>query len=267
MPDLRSVVDRIHYENRRAYTDVRGGVAYLDGAPLKRPLDMPRAQRVIALFILAVGVVIGAMLVNDLVVSRWRASADAERAVAENLARPGAVESLPDVAGLMRLDNDGVRAAFAEAGYAVYDASAMDDSHDMVLYKVPGDMSVEDAAVLFLQGVGSLDAGRASRLLNGSWYFAADRANGTSMVVRYADFTAGDPEVAVHDAISREGFDVAGISESGVDESGNTYSMGTVDVDGTACTWKVSALPLDEVYPVPGLPEDACYVGVRVTAA
>ena len=52
----------------------------------------------------------------------------------------------------------------------------------------------------------------------------------------------------------------------GVDEVGNTFKQGTVDVDGTAYTWKVSALPLSEMYDISGLPETAVYVGVRLSS-
>ena len=86
------------------------------------------------------------------------------------------------------------------------------------------------------------------------------------MVVRYADFSTDDPQVAVQKAVEREGFDTGSISESGVDESGNTYNMGVVEVGKKAYTWKVSALPLDDMYSINNMPTDACYVGVRLTA-
>lgn len=265
MPDMHSLVDRIHYDGERDYTNVRGNVAYLDGTPLVRPADMPRTQRVIALVIVIAAVVIGVVMVNNLVISRWRDAADAEQAIADNLAREASIDTVPDMTALVGLDNEAIRAAFAEKGYTVYDATAADDSNDLVLYKIPSDMSLGDAAVLYQQGVGSLDAERASRLLNGSWYFAADRINGTSMVVRYADFSTGDPQVAVQNAITAEGLGKAAVTETGVDESGNTYSSGTVEAGDVACIWKVSALPLDEMYSISGLPTDACYVGIRVT--
>ena len=54
MADLQSLVDHIHYENRREYTHVEGDVAYLDGSPLRRPFNMPKSQRVIAIIIIAI---------------------------------------------------------------------------------------------------------------------------------------------------------------------------------------------------------------------
>ena len=266
MQNPKSFVDRIHYDGSREYTYKRGEIAYLDGSRLARPADMPRAQRVIALVIVIIAIVIGGFIVNDLVISKMRASADAEQAVADNLAREGSMESLPSMTSLINLDNNAIKAALESAGNKIYDASAGDDSSDMILYRIPSDMSASEVASLYLKGVGSLDAAQASKLLNGSWYFAVDRAGAPSMVVRYADFKNSDPQVAVQEAFKKEGFDSASVTDSGVDESGNTYMAGTVDADGTACTWKISSLPLDEVYSISGLPESACYVGVRITA-
>ena len=265
MPDLHSLVDRIHYDGQREYTNRQGNIAYLDGTSLSRPADMPRAQRVIAVVIVIAAIVIGLIMVNNLVISKWREAATAEQAVADNLAREASVNTIPDLAGLISLDNESIKAEFAETGYKVYDASSADESNDMVLYKIPADMTVADATALYQQGIGSLSAVQASRLLNGSWYFAVDRVNGTSMVVRYADFSTDDPQIAVQNAINKEGLSTATMSDSGVDDSGNTYSSGTLDAAGVPCTWKVSALPLDEMYSVAGLPTDACYVGIRLT--
>ena len=77
-----------------------------------------------------------------------------------------------------------------------------------------------------------------------------------------------DSNELIEGYIAAEGFDPATIAEDGmgVDEVGNTFKQGTVDVDGTAYTWKVSALPLSEMYDISGLPETAVYVGVRLSS-
>ena len=265
MQDPRSFVDRIHYDGRREYTDKRGAIAYLDGTCLARPTEMPRAQRLIALVILIVAVVIGGIMVNEFVISKLRASADAEQAIVNNLAREASIESTPVLSDLITLENGAVKAALEADGNKLYDASATDDSNSMVLYRVPSDMSASEVASLYMKGVGSLTAQQASKLLNGSWYFSVDRAGNPSMVVRYADFKNSDPQVAIQDAVKKQGFDAASVTDSGVDDSGNTFMSGTLDANGTPCTWRVSSVPLDEVYSVSGLPEGACYVGVRVS--
>ena len=265
MADLQSLVDHIHYENRRDYTHVEGDVAYLDGAPLRRPFAMPKTQRIIAAVIIVIAIVIGAFFVNSTVLENLRETLQSEQNVTNNLAREASIETLPKMNELVVLGDDDIRARFQEAGYTVYDASDPEDDTSMILYKLPSDVTVEDAAAMYAKGISNLTPTQSSKLLNGSWHFSADRNGGTTMVVRYADFSTGDPARAVQNALAKEGFDPESVSDSGEDESGNTYSMGTLDADGTACTWKISALPLSDMYSVQGLPEDACYVGVRVT--
>ncbi len=265
MADLHSLVDHIYYENRRDYTHVEGDVAYLDGSPLRRPFSMPRTQRIIALVIVVAAVVIGLWFLNSTVFQAMRETAQAEEALATNLTRQASIETVPQMSQIIALGDDDIRARLQEAGYTYYDASDPDDPTSMVLYKLPSDVSVEEAAGMYAKGIGNLSAAQASKILVGSWYLNADRNGWTSMVVRYADFSTGDPEIAVQNALAKQGFDPQTITESGEDDSGNTFSSGTFDADGTMCSWKISALPLDEMYSVSGLPEDACYVGVRAT--
>lgn len=265
MPDFRNVIDKIHYDNHRDYTVVRGNVAYLDGAPLARPSSMPAAQRVIAIVIVIAAIVIGFMLVNTLIISRFQAAQAAEEAVQANLARQASIETIPQMQAMVSMDDDSIRANFASAGLKVFDLTGRDGSTDLSLYRIPDDVTEEEVAAYYLKGLSALEAEEASKLFEGGWSFSADRTSGANMVVRYVDFSTGDPQIAVQNAIIKEGFDTATIAESGEDDSGNTYSSGAFVVDGdVTCSWKVSALPLDEVYAISGLPEEACYVGVRV---
>lgn len=265
MAKRTSLIDRLYYANRREYDHTKGNVAYLDASPLRRPFSMPLMQKLIALVIVIVAIIIGAVFVNNTVLASMRESAEAEEAIAANLKRPGSLDTVPNMAEIITLGNDDVIVRFEEAGYTLFDASDPDDPDNMILYKLPDDVSLDEAAQLYAKGVSSLSGPQASKLLVGSWYFSADRNGGTSMVVRYADFDTSDPEKAVQKALEKEGFDPESITESGVDDSGNTYSMGTLDVDGSQCTWKISALPLSDMYDIAGLPEDACYIGVRLT--
>ena len=265
MADPQSLVDHIHYENRREYTHVEGDVAYLEGAPLRRPFSMPKTQRIICAVIVIIAIVLGGIFINRTVLSDLRESLTSEQNVQNNLAREASIETLPAMNQMILMSDDDIRANLAEAGYTVYDASDPDDTTNMILYKLPSDVTVEEAAALYAKGISKLSPTESSKLLNGSWQLSADRNGGTTMVVRYSDFSTGDPERAVQNALAKQGFDPESVTDSGEDESGNTYSMGTLDADGTACTWKISALPLSEMYSARGLPEDSCYVGVRVT--
>lgn len=266
MADSHSIFDRLYYANRREYTSKSGNVAYLDGSPLRRPLTMSLPQRITAAVIVIVAIAIGAAFVNMTVLSSMREAAATEQAIADNLARPAAIESIPIMTEVIGLSDEKIESTFKKNGHSLIAATDGKDDDEMAFYRLPDDMNAGEATALYALGVSSLSVDQATRLLNGSWYFAADRAGATSMVVRYADFTTGDPQTAIQSAIEKQGLDPATISDSGVDESGNTYSMGVVEVDGKAYTWKISALLLSDMYGVSNLPEEACYVGIRLTA-
>lgn len=267
MADIRALIDRVHYDSRRKYTDRRGNIKYLDGKSLTRPSVMPRTQRIIAIVFVVAAILIGVFFINRIVVSYWQNAITTEKTIESNLAREASIVTVPNVAMYMPMDNATILATFDSLGFKYYQIPTPDNPDDLALFKLPSDVSVESAATMYLQGIGSLDAEQASLLLNGSWYFGAERVNGTSMIVRYADFKNGDPQIAVQDAIMNQGFDTSKISESGVDDSGNTFSTGIVDIEGKTCTWKVSAIELSDMYSIQGLPEKACYVGIRITSA
>ncbi len=63
-----------------------------------------------------------------------------------------------------------------------------------------------------------------------------------------------------------EGLENTEITDSGVDDSGNTYQAGVVSTDAGTCNWRVSVIELNEVYDISGLPNTAFYVGIRLTA-
>lgn len=261
-----SLSERLFYTNRKRYIEQDGNIAYLDSRGLKRPFSMPMAQRVIAAVIVIAAIFIAYTIVDRTVLNTYREVEALDAAIEANLAREASIETLPNMAGLMPLDNETITAAFVDAGIVVADLTGLNDSYDLLLAKVPQDMSVEETASLYENGIGALDATQATRLLNGSWSLGVNREYAT-MVVRYADFKTGDPQVAVQNAISKEGFDPETITETGVDDSGNTYSVGTVETEGGLCIWKVSALPLDDIYSISNMPENVCYVGVRLTYA
>lgn len=257
--------ERLFYSNRRDYTARKGDVAYLDSSPLERPMRMPAAQRIVAAVIAVIAIAIGAYFVNSTILESMREAASMQESIENNLKRPSSLESLPIMKDIVALDDEGILAAFEEAGYKTFDASSTTESPDLVLYRVPDDMTLEETAALYSQGVSNLSAVQASKLLNGSWYFTSDRENWT-MVVRYADFTTNDPVVAVQNALAHEGFDPESVNDSGIDESGNTYTAGTIVVEDYEYKWKISALPLDDIYSITNLPDEACYVGVRMSA-
>ncbi len=254
---------------RNDYVDAGGPVRYLDDSGLKRPLTAPRQQMAVMAAFVLVAAVIGGILLHSVLDAVNGSAARAQASMEENLARDVSYD-LPALAALASLDDASIRQTFADAGYSTVDLSTEEEfpSGGFELAKLPSDVSTVDAGLMYAQGIAQLSAADAARLLKGSWTLTVDRSEALSMNVRYADFSSGDVNAAVQAAVAAEGFDPATVPEDGqgVDEVGNTFMTGTVDVDGSTYTWRVSAIALSEVYDISGLPDTAVYVGIRLTA-
>ena len=254
---------------RNEYVDTDGPVRYLDGSGLRRPLDMPKSQLIImGVFVLA-AVAIGAYLLHAALDAVQGGAARSQASVEENLARPVTYD-LPALPSLVQLSDDEIKQSFADAGFATIDRTSEENypAGGFEVVKLPSDVSAPEALLLYQQGVENLDAADAALLLNGSWTFSIDRNEGADARIRYADFSSGSLEAAIQSAIATEGFDPATTPAeggSGVDEAGNTFQTGTIDVNGTVYTWRVSAIALSSVYDISGLPDTAVYVGIRLT--
>lgn len=250
---------------RKEYVDTEGPVRYLDGSGLLRPLDTPRNQLAIMAAFVAVAALIGGVMLYSVLDSVQGSAARAQASVEENLAREVTYD-FPNMASLIQLDDASIKQTFADAGFTTFERTPSEDGSGFELIKLPSDVSVAEAGLLYQQGVANLDAADAARLLNGSWTFTVERGDALGMRLRYTDFSSGSVEAAVEAAIAAEGFDASTASEIAVDEAGNTYRGGSVDVNGTTYSWRVSAIALSEVYSISGLPESATYVGIRMTA-
>ena len=251
-----------------AYTQGEGTVRYLDGTTLSRPLDLPKKRWPIALGIAAVAAVIGIFFAVNVLGSTLHAAERAAASVEENLARDVSLD-LPLVSDYAGLDAASIKSAVEGLGYTVYTASSDDDiaAGKLDMVKLPSDVTIEEGALFYLQGIDNLDAPDAALLLNGSWRLQFDSSKGFNLSVRYADFDSGNVDDAVAAAIQAEGFDADSATDLDVDDVGNTYRSGTLDVGGATYNWRVSAIALSSVYEISGLPDTAIYVGIRITAA
>lgn len=256
-------------ERKKEYVSAGGPVRYLDGSSLARPFDLPKRTIAALCAFVLVAAVIGGVFLYNFLDTVLNASAREQASVEQNLARDVSYD-LPALAALASLDDASIRQTFADAGYSTVDLSTEEEfpSGGFELAKLPSDVSTVDAGLMYAQGIAQLSAADAARLLKGSWTLTVDRSEALSMNVRYADFSSGDVNAAVQAAVAAEGFDPATVPEDGqgVDEVGNTFMTGTVDVDGSTYTWRVSAIALSEVYDISGLPDSAVYVGIRLTA-
>ena len=150
---------------------------------------------------------------------------------------------------------------FTDAGFTLYERVPLgtnaEGGFDVV--KLPSDVPLEEAGLLYLQGINNISAASAAKLLNGSWDLEVSRKSGTVLRLHYADFTATDADSAIFSAMESQGLDSTMVTDSGVDDAGNTYQAGTAD----GYTWRISVIGLSEVYKSSGLPATAQYVGIR----
>lgn len=255
---------------QKDYVDTGGAVRYLDGGRIDKPIDMPPAQRIAMLAFIAVGVVVGIFLIMHAKDALFgNAERDAEETSA-NLSREVAYD-MPTLTSFVWADDDSIRQSFTDSGFSMYEYSEASDfpTGGFQTAHLPSDLAYEEGVALFDKGFSSLDCVDASLLMNGLWMFEADRTDGVGLRVRYVDFTSGSVEAAIDAAMAQQGFSADSLlaeDGSGVDDVGNTFKAGTVDVDGTSCQWRVSAVPLADVYEISGLPDTAVFVGVRLTA-
>lgn len=252
--------------NKPEYVDTDDSIRYLDGSRLSRPFTMPAPQRLIAGVFLIAALGIGAFLGHKVIDEVVNAPARAAASVEENLNRDVSLD-LPSLPGFVSYGDEDIRASFDEAGYTIYDKTEEEIAAAGVGFdfiKLPADVSLEEAGLLYLQGISKLSAADAAKLLNGSWEMTSDRSGGTDFKLKYADFASGSIDAAIQNAIVAEGLDASAFGDAGVDGSGNTFQAGTIDIDGYTYSWQVSACPLSDVYSVDGFPDTAVYVGIRL---
>ena len=193
-------------------------------------------------------------------------------AVEDNLTRDVSLD-LPLVADLISLDDASIRQTFSDAGLTCVDMGEQKRDEGLDVFKLPSDVSVSEAGAALAGGVSGLDAATAAKLFKGGWRFTCTRDDYIDMRVKYADFSASDSDAAISGALATEGWVVGGepagnvvLGESGVDESGNTFQEGTVTNDNGTYQWRVSTCQFKYIYDISGLPENAMYVVVRITA-
>ncbi|WP_251213298.1 teichoic acid transporter [Adlercreutzia murintestinalis] len=238
-------------------------VAYLDGDALGRPLNPPRAIMLGGAGLVITAGVIGAVVLGVYFDGMVNGPAREQALVDEYVAKEVTL-GLPTLPTLVTLDDAAIMAHLQESGATLFERSQAEPGKPLQVIKLPEDVSLADAASLYLKGISSLSASEAAKLLNGSWELTVNRENGLNMGIHYADFTSGTPERAVSNAALSQGFDTEGDVESGVDSSGNTYIAGAISIADQSYSWKVSAVPLSDVYSQKGLPENAVYVGIRL---
>lgn len=240
-------------------------VRYMDSSTLLRPFNLPWALRgIVAVFVIAAAV-IGVLLfryVYDTIVLAPQRELESTQ---QNLDKVVSLD-LPVLTGLIQLDDDTINSTLNANSYTLLDWNSLGTGSgtNIDLIKLPDGVTIIDAGIDYSNGISSLSSSEAARLLNGSWEFTVVRGNSIDMRVKYADFTSGTLDAAIQNAIDQQGLSGTPLGEAGVDAAGNSYQTGSVNVNGTAYNWQVSACVLTDAYSVSGLPADAMYVGIRL---
>lgn len=240
-------------------------VRYMNGDALSRPLEMPKKYKRTAILLVLLAVVIGAVAFG-FYYDRVYNEPVREKALMEQRLSEKVNLDLPDLSALIPLDDAQIVEYLNAQGDTIYERSAATNSSTLDVIKLPEGVSLIDAGAMYLKGINKLSSSEAALLLNGSWNLDVDRTKGMNMSIHYADFSSGTLSSAIQYALEAENLDETELLESGQDESGNTYASGNITTNGSTYAWKISAIPLSDIYSINGLPEDAVYVGIRITS-
>lgn len=242
-------------------------IRYLDARPLTRPLDIPEPVVKGTRIFLIAAIIVGALMLFwyfDTVVNAASREAAQTR---ENASRNVALD-LPVLADLADLDDEDIMAVLTASGATLYEKTPIGSLAEggFEVVKLPEGVSLLDAGASYAAGLDRISAANATRLLNGAWMLQVIRNTANSeLYVGYADFHSGDAQQAIQQARSAEGWLASEVADSGVDDQGNTYCAGVVDTAAGECSWRVSVVPLSSMYKIKNMPEDALYVGMRLT--
>ena len=181
-----------------------GDVRYYDGAELSRPLEMPSRVKAIMLAAMVVAAVIGCLFLGRYF-DQIANEPIRQQMLRENLAREVSYD-FPLLSSLMPLTDEEIMTALTDAGYTLYERTPVGTDPDggFEVIKLPADVSLEEAGLMYVQGIDKLSAGDAVKLLKGAWTLTVTRKNGDDMRLRYADFASGTIEKAVQGAMQVE---------------------------------------------------------------
>jgi hypothetical protein len=258
------IIVRIH---RRAYANLMLNQIIIDHLQLL-PGESQRGKRFLHFLLANPAPLAGGLFLSKYFDQVMNEPLRQQEALQENLAREVSYD-LPSLAALMPLDDEAMMASLTEAGYTLYERTPVGTNPEggFEVIKLPADLTVEEAGLMYMTGIDKLSAADAVRLLKGAWTLDVSRKAGESIRLRYADFDSGTIEKAVQGAMQAEGLESAEITDNGVDDSGNTFQAGTVATDSGTYNWRVSAIELSEMYDISGLPNTAFFVGIRFGAA
>lgn len=143
------------------------------------------------------------------------------------------------------------------------------ESDTLNVVRIPEDVSAEQLALYYSNGLGSLKTDELAVLLRGAWWLSTNNEATMVLKLKYADFTSKTNDRAIADAIAQQGFEEQSNSKviaSGIDNNGNNYKYGCYPIgNGAYMYWRVACCDLSEVFDDSGLPKNAYYVVVSIS--
>lgn len=248
------------------YGEQDGPVIRYKASSFDRPIEFPANDKRRLALIVAIAVLLSAALIIAYNMAVIGDSAQTQVKVAAAIDR-GVELDLPKMEDYAGKTNEAMLETFKSAGYTMYDNSNEEDRNvdGFDMFKLASDVDPETAGEAYAQGIENLSSVEAARYLSGSWRFLVSRANAVELRLRYADFTATDAKEAIQTAIDSQGFKDADVNDIALDTMGNSNVSGTFKKDKVTYAYTISACDLSQVYDIDGAPENAQFVGIRVT--
>lgn len=196
-----------------------------------------------------------------------RVSAKETAKNAELLARPIDLQ-LPLLRDWIWTAPDDARAHLAQSGLSIIDMSTEEDIASNTTYdifKAPSDLDLGISNAILNRDLAQVRNSDLVHFLSDSWELRYHWDSHFYISTKAYNFSSPTIEDAIAASVAYQGWDVGTVVESGVDTAGNTFQGGTITIDNNVYNWRVSAIPLDQMYNVANLPADAFYVGASLT--
>lgn len=244
-----------------------GTVSYPDATKLLRPQSIKGPGVFVVIVLAIIAMVIGGIMVYKAADSIYFSEVRKADTIQKNLELDSPYD-FPQIKDYIASSNAlDVLSALNSKYTMVPLASEAESASGFDYFKLPENATKDEGIAALKKGIGGMDILAASKLLNGGWRITMDLANYQDLKIRYCDLKATSIEGAILNAIHTQGFDGDNceMTKEGVDESGNTFKSGTIELDDETYFWRVSALKFNDAYSISGLPDNAVYVGIRMT--
>ena len=242
-------------------------VVYPDHKNLKSLSNKPKSLQTFTLICMIGALVIAFFGVDYVFNNASRISAQETAKNADLLARPIDLQ-LPVLTEWIWTSPDDARAYLEQSGLSTIDISTEEDllantTYD--IFKVPSDLDLGVSHSILNSDLAQVQNSDLVHFLSDSWELRYNSDPNLYVATKAYNFTSPTIEEAIASSVVYQGWDAGTVEESGVDTAGNTYQRGSVSIGDTTYHWRVSAIPLEQMFKVVNLPTKVFYVGASLT--